>query len=109
MLIKNIFINSISKNISEVKFLQLQTYFGDVRDCYSEICNLDFDGVGLDFVEGKQSLTLVKKSGFPADKILFAGVVNGKNIWKNHYANTLYTIAELQKYCNEIVLTAFPL
>ena len=65
----------------------LQTYFGDVRDCYSDICALDFDGIGIDFVEGKKSLELVKSNGFPKDKVLFAGVVNGKNIWKNHYAN----------------------
>lgn len=82
----------------------LQTYFGDVRDCYGELCGLDFDGIGLDFVEGKQSLALVQQNGFPKEKILFAGVVNGKNIWRNHYGNTLLTVSELQKYCGEIVL-----
>lgn len=103
---KELFIQLYKKILSEKNSINviLQTYFGDIRDCYSEICNLDFDGIGLDFVEGKQSLSLVKKNGFPADKILFAGVVNGKNIWKNHYTNTLYTITELRKYCNEIVL-----
>ncbi len=64
----------------------LQTYFGDVRDCYSDICKLPFDGVGLDFVEGKKTLELVLHKGFPKDKVLFAGVVNGKNIWRNNYA-----------------------
>lgn len=82
----------------------LQTYFGDIRDCYSELCGLDFDGIGLDFVEGKKSFELVTKKDFPKDKILFAGVVNGKNIWKNHYGNTLITVSELKKHCNEIVL-----
>lgn len=103
---KELFIQLYKKILSEKNSIKviLQTYFGDIRDCYSEICNLDFDGIGLDFVEGKQSLSLVKKNGFPADKILFAGVVNGKNIWKNHYTNTLYTITELREYCNEIVL-----
>lgn len=103
---KELFIQLYKKILSEKNSIKviLQTYFGDVRDCYREICNLDFDGIGLDFVEGKQSLALIKKNGFPADKILFAGIVNGKNIWKNHYTNTLYTITELRKYCNEIVL-----
>lgn len=82
----------------------LQTYFGDVRDCYKEICSLDFDGIGLDFIEGKKSFELIKSNGFPKDKALFAGVVNGKNIWKNNYDNTLNTISELEKYCSEIVL-----
>ena len=82
----------------------LQTYFGDVRDCYNEICSLNFDGVGLDFIEGKKNAELVQKKGFPTDKILFAGLVNGKNIWKNHYSNTLCILSELQKNCGEIVL-----
>ena len=66
----------------------LQTYFGDVRDCYSEITALDFDGIGLDFTEGKQTMALVQKNGFPKEKILFAGVVNGKIIWRNSYEKT---------------------
>ncbi len=82
----------------------LQTYFGDVRDCYCELCRLNFDGIGLDFVEGKQSLALVQQNGFPKDKVLFAGVVNGKNIWCNHYSSTLLTVSELQQHCGEIVL-----
>ena len=72
----------------------LQTYFGDIRDCYQEVCSLPFDGVGLDFVEGVKSLELIQTYGFPADKILFAGVINGKNIWRNEYALSLIHISE---------------
>ncbi|MGN1203356.1 MAG: 5-methyltetrahydropteroyltriglutamate--homocysteine S-methyltransferase, partial [Eubacterium sp.] len=82
----------------------LQTYFGDVRDCYTEICGLNFDGIGLDFVEGKKSFELVTENGFPKDKLLFAGVVNGKNIWRNHYGNTVNIISKLKEHCGEIVL-----
>lgn len=82
----------------------LQTYFGDVRDIYSELLALDFDGIGLDFCEGKESLNLVKKYGFDKSKILFAGVVNGKNIWKNDYAKTLKLLDELKKYAGEIAI-----
>ena len=63
----------------------LQTYFGDIRDVYSEVTALGFDGIGLDFVEGQQSLELLQ-TGFPKDTLLFAGVVNGKNIWRADYA-----------------------
>jgi 5-methyltetrahydropteroyltriglutamate--homocysteine methyltransferase len=103
---KSLFRELYKEILSEKKGVKvlLQTYFGDVRDCYSEICSLDFDGVGLDFVEGRRSLDLVKTNGFPSDKILFAGVVNGKNIWRNNYANTLGIISELKKQSAEIVL-----
>ena len=55
----------------------LQTYFGDVRDVYADLVNLPVDAIGLDFVEGKKTLELVK-GGFPADKTLYVGIVNGK-------------------------------
>lgn len=85
----------------------LQTYFGDIRDIYSKAVTMPFDGIGIDFAEGRQSLSLVEKYGFPSDKLLFAGLVNGKNIWKNHYAVTLDTLTLLKKLTgdnNNIVL-----
>ena len=81
-----------------------QTYFGDVRDCYKELCALDFDAIGLDFVEGKRSAELVAANGFPADKILFAGVVNGKNIWRCNYKTALDKVNALRAYAKQIVL-----
>jgi 5-methyltetrahydropteroyltriglutamate--homocysteine methyltransferase len=86
-----------------VKIL-LQTYFGDIRDSYQEVTALGFDGVGLDFIEGKESLDLLQKNGFPDDKVLFAGVVNGKNVWRNHYAKTLPLLGEIGKYAKNIVI-----
>ena len=84
----------------------LQTYFGDIRDCYREVCALPFDGIGLDFKEGKKSFELVKENGFPSDKVLFAGLVNGKNIWKNHYAETVSAVEKLRASTDaEIVLS----
>ncbi|WP_288887690.1 5-methyltetrahydropteroyltriglutamate--homocysteine S-methyltransferase [uncultured Eubacterium sp.] len=75
----------------------LQTYFGDVRDIYEELIKLPFAGIGIDFVEGKESLNLIKKYGFPTDKILFAGLVNGKNIWRNNYRKTIDTFEIIKK------------
>ena len=74
----------------------VQTYFGDVRDIYHELTSLDFDGIGLDFIEGKETKSLIKKEGFSKDKLLFVGIVNGKNIWKNHYRDSLATITWLK-------------
>ena len=84
----------ILSNKSGAKIL-LQTYFGDIRDIYSEVIKLDFDLIGLDFVEGRKTIELVKTNGFPADKILVAGLVNGKNIWRNDYKKTLSILNEI--------------
>ena len=79
----------------------LQTYFGDIRDIYDNVTALDFDAVGIDFVEGRKSLELVKSNGFPKGKILVAGVVNGKNIWRNNYAKTQGILNELKNIVSE--------
>ena len=76
--------------------IAVQTYFGDVRDVYAELTSLKFDGIGLDFVEGKRSLELLKR-GFPADTLLFAGIVNGKNIWRSNYEQKNALLAEIEK------------
>ena len=82
----------------------LQTYFGDVRDCCGNITALAFDGIGLDFLEGRKTKELVEANGFPQDKVLFAGLVNGKNIWKNHYGKTLKVINALKAKNINVVL-----
>ncbi|MGL4991597.1 MAG: 5-methyltetrahydropteroyltriglutamate--homocysteine S-methyltransferase [Sarcina sp.] len=88
------------KNKKNCKII-LQTYFGDVRDIYKDLVKLDFDGFGLDFVEGNKNFELIEKYGFPANKLIFAGVVNGKNIWINDYKKTINKISSLEKYINK--------
>lgn len=92
--------NYILSNKGNVKVL-LQTYFGDVRDIYRELIGLNFDGIGLDFLEGRKTLDLIKENGFAEDKLLFAGLVKGKNIWRNDYKKTVEIIDELKKYVAE--------
>ena len=86
---------SILENKSGCKVL-LNTYFGDTRDIYSKLITMDFDGLGLDLIEGRDSLELIKKNGFSNNALLFAGVVNGKNIWRNDYAKTLDILAQIK-------------
>ncbi len=83
----------------------LQTYFGDVRDVYQELIRMPFDGIGLDFLEGKETGHLIGRYGFPQEKVLFAGLVNGKNIWKNHYEKTLSVLKELKDKKIQTVLS----
>lgn len=83
----------------------LQTYFGDVRDIYQDLIQMPFAGIGLDFLEGKETFHLIESYGFPKEKKLFAGLVNGKNIWKNHYEKTLKILANLQEKGIQTVLS----
>ncbi|WP_394873061.1 5-methyltetrahydropteroyltriglutamate--homocysteine S-methyltransferase [Clostridium butyricum] len=93
----------ILKNKGNVKIL-LQTYFGDIRDCYKEIMELDFDSVGLDFIEGKKSMDLISRYGFPKEKVLFAGIVNGKNIWRCNYKKDLELLHSIEEIVDKVVI-----
>ena len=100
-LFTSIYKNLISKIRAHSKIkIALQTYFGDVRDVYEAISSLGFDAIGLDFVEGKKSLELVK-SGFPKNTLLFAGLVNGKNIWRTNFEKQASLLAEIKKNVSE--------
>lgn len=96
--------NAVLAKKENIKVL-LQTYFGDIRDSYENITKLKFDAIGLDFIEGKETLNLIEKYGFPKDKILLAGLVNGKNIWRNNYEKTISTLNLLKNKGIEIVLS----
>lgn len=53
-------------------------------------------GFGFDLVRGTKTLGLIKSAGFPSDKFLFAGVVDGRNIWANDLAASLATLEALE-------------
>lgn len=102
-LVENLY-NGILQQKGSVKVL-LQTYFGDIRDCYETVLKLDFDGIGLDFIEGRKTMELVKQYGFPKEKVLFAGIINGKNIWKSNYKKVIEQIKEIKEYAENVVLS----
>ncbi|MGL5069026.1 MAG: 5-methyltetrahydropteroyltriglutamate--homocysteine S-methyltransferase [Sarcina sp.] len=96
--------NKIYKELLEKKNdykIILQTYFGNVSDIYEDLIKLDFDGYAFDFIEGYKNIDLIKKFGFPKEKLLFAGVVNGKNIWRNNYKKSIEIVSELKEYIIE--------
>ncbi|MGO4106244.1 5-methyltetrahydropteroyltriglutamate--homocysteine S-methyltransferase [Paenibacillus sp. YAF4_2] len=76
--------------------LLLQTYFESVEN-YKEIINLPVQGIGLDFVHGLQgNLASIREFGFPKDKVLGAGVIDGRGIWKASLGEKLELLKELQ-------------
>lgn len=50
---------------------------------------------GFDLVRGVKTLDLVRSS-FPSGKYLFAGVVDGRNIWADDLAASLSTLQSLE-------------
>jgi len=73
----------------------LQTYFESV-DNYEAVVQLPVQGIGLDFVHGLNgNLAAIKKSGFPSDKVLGAGIIDGRGIWKASLREKLALVQEL--------------
>ena len=94
---KKLFKSIYSSILSGIKIKTiLTTYFGDIRDIYDEVCQLGFNAINLDFIEGSKSLELVEK-GFPKDTLLLAGIVCGKNIWRADYAKKNELVSKIQK------------
>ncbi len=77
--------------------IMLQTYFESV-ELYSDIVSLPVKGIGLDFVHGYScNLSSIKALGFPEDKMLGAGVIDGRGIWKAPLREKLLLLDELAK------------
>ena len=78
--------------------LLLQTAYGHVGEAYPTLAALPVDGIGLDFVRGPQNLDFITQHGFPADKWLAAGVVDGRNVWTNDLAASLDLLGRIQEH-----------
>jgi 5-methyltetrahydropteroyltriglutamate--homocysteine methyltransferase len=61
--------------------LLVQTYFGSTADAYETLAGLPVQGIGLDFVRGAGQLDRIALAGFPEDKTLAVGIVDGRNVW----------------------------
>ncbi|CAN7052055.1 unnamed protein product [Brassica oleracea var. botrytis] len=75
----------------------VETYFADVpAEAYKTLTSLKgVTAFGFDLIRGTKTIDLIKSS-FPKGKYLFAGVVDGRNIWANDLAASLITLQSLE-------------
>ncbi|MDO8579857.1 MAG: 5-methyltetrahydropteroyltriglutamate--homocysteine S-methyltransferase [Candidatus Omnitrophota bacterium] len=84
--------------------INLITYYDSV-DCLKELYDLPVSAIGLDFANGKNNLEIIKKAGFPKDKTLIAGVVNGRNVWRNDIGSSVKLLDALAKIASSLVIS----
>jgi 5-methyltetrahydropteroyltriglutamate--homocysteine methyltransferase len=87
---------SISDNID----LIVTTYFEHSNEATKVLVHTPVWGIGLDFLYGKknlESLEAIHKSG----KKLIAGVVDGRNIWKNDIQKSATLLSNIAKVCDK--------
>ena len=87
--------DEIQQAVPQLKII-LQTYFEAVTD-YEKIVEFPVAAIGLDFVHG-DSLSLIQKHGFPKDKVLAAGIVDGRNVWRADLSEKFSLLEEIEKH-----------
>ena len=66
----------------------LTTGFGALEDNLTLAANLPVDGLHVDLVRAPEQLDAVLQA-LPRDRVLCAGLVDGRNIWRTHLDNAL--------------------
>ncbi len=94
-----------AKDVPEIKII-FQTYFEKVFH-YERISQLPVAGIGIDFVHG-DSLELLKEFGFPQDKVLAAGIVDGRNVWRADLKEKLTLLETIKRFVHEDQLIVQP-
>ncbi|HEX7633695.1 MAG TPA: 5-methyltetrahydropteroyltriglutamate--homocysteine S-methyltransferase [Noviherbaspirillum sp.] len=80
--------------------LLLATYFDEVRDHAALLRALPVAGVHLDLVRGAGQLSAFL-DGWPQDRVLSAGIVDGRNIWRADLDAALATLASAHAVLGE--------
>lgn len=77
--------------------IELQTYFESL-DYFEEVVKLPVAAIGVDFVHDHgESIEALEKFGFPADKVLAAGVIDGRNVWRADLGAKLALLERIAK------------
>ncbi|GAB2557323.1 5-methyltetrahydropteroyltriglutamate--homocysteine S-methyltransferase [Gracilibacillus alcaliphilus] len=95
----------LTQEVPDIKII-IQTYFETVQH-YQRVVALPVAGIGLDFVHG-DNLSLIQQHGFPADKVLGAGVINGRNVWRANLEDKYQLLQGIQEASNVETLLVQP-
>jgi 5-methyltetrahydropteroyltriglutamate--homocysteine methyltransferase len=98
----------------------VKTYFDHVGDAYGVLRDLPIEGVGLDFTGvvhgdeldetvhehgGRHNAQFVAELGGLDDQWLFAGIVDGRNVWINHLEHSLDALEGLRSRTAQLVVS----
>jgi 5-methyltetrahydropteroyltriglutamate--homocysteine methyltransferase len=83
----------------------VKTYFDHVGDAYGVLRDLPVEGIGLDLHRGPQNVERIANEGGLEDQWLFAGIVDGRNVWINELEHSLDLLGGLRDRCDELVVT----
>ncbi|MBN1499333.1 MAG: 5-methyltetrahydropteroyltriglutamate--homocysteine S-methyltransferase [Spirochaetes bacterium] len=80
--------SAVSDNIRII----FTTYFEHSCEAVKALADVPLWGLGLDFVHGKKNIDALK---YAQNKIIIAGVVDGRNIWINDFNKSIRLLKEI--------------
>jgi 5-methyltetrahydropteroyltriglutamate--homocysteine methyltransferase len=101
----------------------VKTYFDHVGDAYGVLRDLPIEGVGLDFTGfiheegigfgdapfhehgGRRNAEFIANQGGLGDQWLFAGIVDGRNVWIDHLEHSLDALDGLKTRTEQVVVS----
>jgi 5-methyltetrahydropteroyltriglutamate--homocysteine methyltransferase len=98
----------------------VKTYFDHVGDAYGVLRDLPIEGVGLDFTGvvhgneldenvhehgGRHNAQFLADQGGLEDQWLFAGIVDGRNVWINHLEHSLDALEGMRGHTGQLVVS----
>ena len=97
-LIKRVYdvLANVSSNIKVV----VSTYFEHSNEASKILVNTPIWALGLDFIHGSkniEALEFIKNS----NKVLIAGIIDGRNIWKSNFEEKVELLEEISKVINK--------
>jgi 5-methyltetrahydropteroyltriglutamate--homocysteine methyltransferase len=85
--------------------IAVSTYFDHAGEAVGVLARLPVEGVGLDFDRGPRNLELLREAGGLGDRALFAGVVDGRNVWVGDLDRSLALLRELDALAGELLVS----
>ena len=80
--------------------------YGDLGDALPALASTGVEAIGLDLVHGRRSTAELAAIPGLRDKRLYAGVVDGQNVWRTDKFATLDYLRELKTVFTDLVVTA---
>ncbi len=87
--------------------LLVSSYFDHLGQALGLLAQAPVEGLGLDFTRGgRRNLELLAEAGGIGGKTLFAGVVDGRNVWASDLERSLALLATLLGLAGEVVVSS---
>jgi len=83
--------------------INVLTYYDSVSN-YQRYVSLPVKALGFDLVSNKENLENIRKFGFPKEKELIAGVINGRQVWRACLDEKIRLVEELSRYAKDVII-----